>query len=610
MMQERQSYVIVGSGIAGCTAAETLREEDSSAKITVITDDPFPLYYRPALKDYLAGRIQETKLWARGVEADSSSADFYERRQIQILNGRVVDVSAREHIVQLHSGQRIEYSHLLLASGAQASTLSCPGIDLAGVTTLRTVADYRRIINYLDTVRRVVVSGSGTLALETIETLRHRGHQVTHLVRHQQLWSEVLDQTASDLVLQQERRDGVDVRLEDEITEICGQECVKEVRTKQGARIVCEMVIIAIGIEPNLELAKQSNIDCGRGVKVNDLMRTSDAAIYAAGDIVETTDPHTGRVRLLGQWYPAIQQARAAAYAMMGILDIQHPFNASTFYNATFLYQMDFACAGLTGFAGLKNVSNFKTVSGLTNVGDGPAQSTGSAQGTIPIALAQGYQEIVADPEPRMYRKVILKDGIAVGMLALGDRSGTMEIKRAIDHRVNLLPVLDRLFARDFVLRDWLDQQGVPPPWPGVKRSGEVQMQQTVFRATGTYHPVLFTQPKVRTEGWLEAFGEVTLSIPGVAHVRLSSTKVMTIGRRQGLYLCIDHASVSRNHAEIRYMNGQYILHDLGSKNGTSVNGQKLTSGSTYILKPQDYIQFGKYITFLFQERLLKEEQT
>src|SRR5215469_5252759 len=126
MIQERQSYVIVGSGIAGCTAAETLREEDSSAKITIITDDPFPLYYRPALKDYLAGRIQEEKLWARTGGASSSSTDFYKRRKIQILNGRVVDILPGEHVVQLQSGQRVHYSHLLLASGAQASTLSCP----------------------------------------------------------------------------------------------------------------------------------------------------------------------------------------------------------------------------------------------------------------------------------------------------------------------------------------------------------------------------------------------------------------------------------------------------------------------------------------------------
>jgi NADPH-dependent 2,4-dienoyl-CoA reductase/sulfur reductase-like enzyme len=598
MIQERQSYVIVGNGIAGITAAETLREEDSSASITMITDDPFPVYYRPALKDYLAGRIQEPKLWARGTH-------FYEQRQIQMLKGRVVNIFADQHVVQLQNGQRVGYSHLLLASGAHARTLSCPGVDLAGVTTLRTVGDYRRIISELNMVRHVVVSGSGVLALETVEVLRHRGHQVTHLIRHRQLWSEVLDQTASDLVLQQERRDGVDVRLQDEIAEIRGNERVEAVYTKQGVHIACEMVIIAIGIEPNLELAQQADIACGRGIKVNAAMTTSDPAIYAAGDVVETADTYSGRIRLLGQWYPAIQQARAAAYSMLNLLDTQHAFDASTFYNATFLYKLDFACAGLTNL----------------RVKDGEEYQESMAHYTPPLSKpswwmkdGEGYQEIVADPEPRVYRKVILKDGIAVGMLALGDRASTLELKRAIDHRVDLVPVAQCLFACDFVLRDWLDRQGVPPARPGVKRAGEAVMQQTAFAATGTYYPVLFPAGGAElacsyTEGWLEAYGEETYRIPGVTNVYLSLTRVVTIGRREGLYLCIDHASVSRNHAEIRYMRGQYILHDLGSKNGTSVNGNKLASGSTYILKPQDRIQFGKHITFLFQERPLKEVQ-
>ena len=131
-------------------------------------------------------------------------------------------------------------------------------------------------------------------------------------------------------------------------------------------------------------------------------------------------------------------------------------------------------------------------------------------------------------------------------------------------------------------------------------------MQQKVFAATGTYYPGLMTSSKPRTQGWLEVFGEETQSIPGLADVHLSLTRVVTIGRREGLYLCIDHASISRNHAEIRYMQGQYVLHDLGSRNGTSVNGYKLVPGGTHVLKPQDRIQFGKYITFLFQERPLE----
>src|SRR5437588_1222316 len=215
MGTEQISYVIIGNGIERITAAETLRSEDYAAAITVIADDPFPVYYRPALKDYLAGRVQESKLWAR-------STDFYQQQKIGFLQERVVAIQPNQHSIHLQSGRSVPYSRLLLAPGTRASTLTCPGIDLVGVSTLRTVADYQRVLSRLSSVRRVLVSGSGTLALETIETLRHRGYQVTHLIRSKLLWSEVLDQTASDLVQQQEQRDGVDVRLQEEIAEIRG----------------------------------------------------------------------------------------------------------------------------------------------------------------------------------------------------------------------------------------------------------------------------------------------------------------------------------------------------------------------------------------------------
>ncbi|MFL5589149.1 MAG: NAD(P)/FAD-dependent oxidoreductase, partial [Ktedonobacteraceae bacterium] len=216
-MAEHRSYLIIGNGIAGATAAELLRSEDNAADIMVIANDPFPVYYRPALKDYLGGKVREQKLWVRPV-------GFYSDHHIQFLADTVVKIQPEEHTVLLDSGQRLGYDRLLLAHGARASTLTCPGMNLTGVATLRTVADYQKVLARLALVKRVVVVGSGTLALESIETLRHRGYHVTHLLRRRTLWSEVLDSTASDLVLQQEMRDGVDVRSEQEIAEITGKE--------------------------------------------------------------------------------------------------------------------------------------------------------------------------------------------------------------------------------------------------------------------------------------------------------------------------------------------------------------------------------------------------
>src|SRR5487761_957918 len=133
-----EQYIVIGNGIAGVTAAETLRIEDANADITVIANDPFPVYYRPALKDYLAGRVREDKLWAR-------PTSFYQDQRIRFLSERVSSIQAGQHRVHLQSGRQLGYSRLLLACGARAAVLRCPGASLGGVTTLRTVADYQAV---------------------------------------------------------------------------------------------------------------------------------------------------------------------------------------------------------------------------------------------------------------------------------------------------------------------------------------------------------------------------------------------------------------------------------------------------------------------------------
>ncbi len=561
------TYLVIGNGIAGVTATEILRAEDSAAHIVVIADDPFPVYYRPALKDYLGGRVREDKLWAR-------SENFYQEQNILFHADRLVGIQVGPHIAQLQSGRQVNYDRLLLAHGARPARLRCPGSNLQGVCTLRTVADYQAVLEALNTVRRIVVSGSGTLALETIETLRHRGYEITHLVRRRTLWSDVLDPTASDIVLQQEQRDKVDVRLEEEIAEITGDRGkVSGVVTTRGDTISCEMVIVAIGIEPIIDFVKGSGIACGRGIKVDNTMHTNAPDVYAAGDVLETTDTMTGRARVIGQWYPAIQQARAAAYSMLGLLDVQRPFQFNTCYNATFLYGLDFASVGLT------NVSS-------------------------------GFQEIVADPQPRSYRKVLLKDGVPVGMLSLGNRKQALAFKRAIDHRVNLLPVASRLFDNDFKLNSWLDSQGIPPPVLSVNREGVAAIKKAAYSTTDSA-PVAVPElkPSLPVEAFLAPVIDPSLEIR-LAETLLSQTKMMTVGRQPGVFLLIDEGTISRRHAEISYANGQYILHDLGSTNGTFINNVRLEPSSTYALKENDQVRFGTTVKFTFLQRRLPEQIT
>src|SRR5205085_10027328 len=152
---------------------------------------------------------------------------------------------------------------------------------------------------------------------------------------------------------------------------------------------------------------------------------------------------------------------------------------------------------------------------------------------------------------------------------------------------------------KDFKLYDWLDQQGVPPPILGVSRAGAVAIKQAAY--TGVHQPTMLVKPQPRIEAFLVPVGSVQLG--NLTETQLSQTKVMTVGRQAGVYLLIDHSSVSRRHAEISYANGQYILHDLGSTNGTYVNDTRMEPGSTSILKPGDQVRLGKIARFVFQLR-------
>ncbi len=583
-MGQQQAYVIIGNGITGVTTAEILRVEDASCSITIVADDPFPTYYRPALKDFLGGRLPEEKLWAR-------PATFYQEQRIRFIPGRVVGINTLQRFVQLQNGKHISYSNLLLANGARPRHLSCSGLNLAGVSTLRTVADYQEVLRRLSDVNRVVVCGSGTLALESAETLRHRGYQVTHLVRGNTLWSEVLDPVASDLVVQEERRDGIDVRAGEEIAEIVGKHGqVSAIITTHGEHIPCEMVLIAIGIEPMIDFIHASGIACGRGVKVDNGMRTNIPDIYAAGDVVETTDEFTGRTRVLGQWFPAIQQAQVAAYNMLGLLTPDHPFYPGSnselrttylnYYNATFLYGLDFVSIGLT---------------------------TRPSRPSRPSS--PGYQEIIADPQPRSYRKVILQNSTIVGALLLGEREQALALKRAIDHRVNLASIASQLFTADFNLDAWLDRQCIPDPILNIRKEG-ISKDYTSGKRGVIHTPSLTGEEYIRhfLPKDVDAF-LVPVPHPKV-HVSMAETQlnnngqanVNTIGRQPGVSLLLEHSSVSRLHAEIASSNGEYLLRDKGSSNGTFINGSRVTRDTVFRLHHTDRVRFGD-VQFRFELR-------
>ncbi len=623
-MVKRFTYVVVGNGIAGTTAVETLRVEDDSVDIGIIADNPVPLYNRPLLKDFLAGNVSEEKLWVR-------PKSFYMEQQADCISGRVMSIRADQHMIQLQDGQQIGYERLLLATGASARQLTSAGANMVGVTTLRRVEDYKKVLNYLAYVRQVVVVGSGPLAIECVEALFRRGFQVTHLLHQSTLWPEVLDKTASDHVLHQEWRDGIHVRTEEDIAEIAGQNGhVTGVITTKGTFIACELVIVAIGMKPELDYVQESGIATGHGIHVDEAMKTNVPDIYAAGDVSEVIDATSGQSHMCGHWYTALQQGRAAAYSMLDILDTNrfaHPVTGSESYthaiHSMSLYTINFTAIGMT-----------RT-----------------------LQDRQGYHEIVAGPTNNTYRKVFLKYGVPIGMFSLGERTDMIAFKRAIDHRVNLMPIAEHLFADDFKLMDWLDHQKVPTPVLAVSktrhapRTSSMSIQHTVstksqfaqalfyeqqFKEqeedgqtpelnTNPYILPIVTAPRLPVDTTTKAFlvpvipdalsGEYqSTKATGQGYVDplwretpLDQTQALTIGREPDAALYINHFIVSRRHAIITYANGCYLLRDLGSKNGTFLNDQRLEPHRLHFLQADDTIRIGTAMSYMVQFRSLDQ---
>lgn len=647
------SYLVIGNGIAGITAAETLRNEDSAAEITVIGDHPMPVYTRPALKDFLAGRSNEEDLYAR-------RRSFYAEQRLHFVFDRAAGIEVGAHTIHLRSGRRLSYDRLLLASGARARRLSCPGSNLAGVVALRTIADFQAVRQWLEMSRKVVVVGSGPVALETVEILHHRGYHVTHLLRGRRLWPAVLDTTASGLVLQQELREGVDVRAGEEIVEIAGnQGRVVGVMTSSGSRIRCDLVIAAIGSEPAIDFIAASGIPCARGVKVDHTMRTGALDIFAAGDVAEVLDSITGQPRCIGQWYPAIQQGRTAAYAMLDLLGTQHLLHPSMHSNAYLrpittacFFGFDIAAVGITA----------------------PDTTAGNVR---------DLQEILPDPARYLYSKVLLKGGIAVGALSFDRRRDMVAFKRAIDHQVSLAAAAPHLFSGDFKLANWLDSQKVPTPVLAVRKARGVNARDTVktstvqsaqpppqFVPSGAVRVLTptrvvrlrtdngdpYTMPVVapsdtagdsfiaflapllplepvrapqkampaRSSGnpyWLSLEGDTAQGkgiegadpsslAPEWSHTILDPARALRIGRDPDATLVLSHSAVSRRHAEIVYDNGRFILRDVGSRNGTFVNGERLVPQRGYVLQPRDQVRFGSLLAFLFDVRTVPAAAT
>ena len=326
-----QSIVVVGGGAAGACAVETLRAEGYGGRITLLSADASVPYDRPNLsKDYLAGNAPEAWIPLR-------SEDFYAELGVELhLATEVTALVLGNREVATRDGRRFGYDRLLLAMGADPVRLPIPGADLPHVHYLRTLADSRAIIKAAETARTAVVIGASFIGLEVAASLRTRGLEV-HVVAPEAVPMQlVLGREVGAFVRKLHEDQGVHFHL--------GQtaQAIEPIHVllKDAVTLPADLVVIGVGVRPNVALAESAGLAVDHGVLVDEFLQTSAPGVFAAGDLARWPDPHTGERIRVEHWVVAERQGQTAARNLLGAHERfdAAPFFWSQHYDASILY--------------------------------------------------------------------------------------------------------------------------------------------------------------------------------------------------------------------------------------------------------------------------------
>ncbi len=331
-------YLIIGNGAAGATAAETIRRHDPDGDITILTAEPYPMYSRPGLAYVLINEIPAKQIFCRTLA-------WYDNLRLNLTLGKATQLDVVNRLVWLEDGRSLPYDRLLIATGARATSPPYPGHDLQGVVYLDTYDGTNDLIERSKRARRAVVVGGGITALEMTEGLAHRGVETHYFLRRDRLWSQVFNDEEARLLEKIMRAHHVHIHYNTEVSEIIGDRRgrVREVKLKDGSTFKCDLLGVAIGVKPLIDVVQNTPIQTDRAILVNEYLESSVPGVYAAGDCAQVYDRWTQQHMVDILWPSAVAEGAAAGLNMVGK---RHAYVKGSPFNACLLFGLHITTMG------------------------------------------------------------------------------------------------------------------------------------------------------------------------------------------------------------------------------------------------------------------------
>ena len=308
-----KNFVIVGGGQAAAQAIQTLQQNKYEGSITLVGEEIYLPYQRPPLsKKYMAGELQRERLFLRPLK-------FYESNNIDLeLGARAIELDLGKSHVRLNNDRLLKFNGLMLATGSKVRRLKVPGSDLDGIHYVRTLADVDEILPKLKKAKKLVIIGAGYIGLEVAAVSISSGLDVIVLEATERVMSRTVSTEVSNFYSRYHSKAGVNLKYLTTVSHFGGNKKVTTVVTADGQKLACDLVVVGIGIEPEVELAETAGLPCKDGIIVDEFACTEGQNIFAAGDCTNHPNQLLSKRIRLESVQNAIDQAKAGIQTFLG----------------------------------------------------------------------------------------------------------------------------------------------------------------------------------------------------------------------------------------------------------------------------------------------------